>query len=248
NKLRQSEDAKSLMTLEEYEELKNKLFDTFAQASTTTPAVIDFHSSLYVFTVIVENECALKKPHLDDEVVVQRTASLTHIYAKNVSNGAATIYAGKDVPVGLDDFSKMVNWGFSLVDKTLLVKDLIDSNMLVSLVVQLRHFGKTTNLIMLKNFFAVLITPSSKEHQLELFKEHFCKYPVIFISLKPYLSGMNNIVVYSMFDDLFSDRFGFTEREVNVLLEHHQRGMDMEEVKKWHTGLRQDPPPLQSKS
>ncbi|CAG8588618.1 8064_t:CDS:2, partial [Paraglomus brasilianum] len=62
----------------------------------------------------------------------------------------------------------VVNQGFSLVDKTLLVKKPLDSDILVSLVVRLRCFGKTTNLAMLKNFFAVPIAP--KKHQLELFK------------------------------------------------------------------------------
>lgn len=83
------------------------------------------------------------------------------------------------------------------MDKTLLISDLLESSTRVALVVRPRRFGKTTNLTMLENFFACPIEPDNKEHRQELFigskiwnekrelfDEHFCKYPVISLSLK----------------------------------------------------------------
>ncbi|RUP43649.1 hypothetical protein BC936DRAFT_136907 [Jimgerdemannia flammicorona] len=38
-----------------------------------------------------------------------------------------------------------------------------------------------------------------------------------------YLSDFNNVNVYPMFHPLFADKFGFTEKEVDILLQHHQK-------------------------
>uniref|UniRef100_U9SXY4 AAA-ATPase-like domain-containing protein n=1 Tax=Rhizophagus irregularis (strain DAOM 181602 / DAOM 197198 / MUCL 43194) TaxID=747089 RepID=U9SXY4_RHIID len=66
----------------------------------------------------------------------------------------------------------------------------------VSLVVWPRRFGKTTNLTMLKEFFSIPIYPDNENYYRELFRDtkimersclldsHFCKYLVIFLSLK----------------------------------------------------------------
>ena len=47
------------------------------------------------------------------------------IFFNVAEDGAVTIYAGKSVAVGWDDFNEIVNRGFSLVDKTLLVEDFL---------------------------------------------------------------------------------------------------------------------------
>jgi len=120
---------------------------------------------------------------------------LIHIYF--VTDNDVTIYGGADVPFGNSDFQEIVNYGFSFVDKTLLIKDIIENTTSVSLVVRPRRFGKTTNLSMLRYYFSIPVHPDNKKHQhelfkgskietqnQELFKQHFCKYPVIYLSLK----------------------------------------------------------------
>jgi len=93
---------------------------------------------------------------------------LIHIYFAAEDN--VTIYGGADVPVGDSDFKNIVTNGFSFVGKTLLTKDVITKSTCVTLVVRPRHFGKTTNLTMLRDFFCIPIYPDNKEYWQKLFK------------------------------------------------------------------------------
>ena len=112
-------------------------------------------------------------------------------------DGTATLFVGKGSPIGLDNFSEILNRGYTIIDKTLLIADFVDCIAMVSLVVRPRRFGKTINLTMLKEFFSIPIHPDNENYHRELFKDtkimkeksdlfddYFCKYPVIFLSLK----------------------------------------------------------------
>lgn len=111
----------------------------------------------------------------------------------------------KPVPIGIDSFEKIINEGYYYVDKTLLIKELLDSKAAVTLFTRPRRFGKTLNLSMLKSYFEAPeiggITPpgfidSDKKYGKELFEglkimkedkkylEYMNKYPVIFLTLK----------------------------------------------------------------
>ena len=50
------------------------------------------------------------------------------------------------------------------------------------------------------------------------------------------LSGLNNLKVYSVFDEAFSDCFGFTEDEVARLLADYGHPEKMDEAKDWYDG------------
>lgn len=52
------------------------------------------------------------------------------------------------------------------------------------------------------------------------------------------LSGLNNPKVYSVFDEPFSDCFGFTEDEVRGMLEYYGHPEKMDEAKDWYDGYR----------
>ena len=41
-------------------------------------------------------------------------------------DGTATLFAGKGSPIGLDNFSEILNRGYTIIDKTLLIADFID--------------------------------------------------------------------------------------------------------------------------
>ncbi|PKC01269.1 DUF1703-domain-containing protein [Rhizophagus irregularis] len=115
---------------------------------------------------------------------------------KMIKYGTATLFAGKSIPIGWDSFSKIVNGGCTFLDKTSLISEFIECNSKVSLIVRPRRFGKTINLTMLRDFFSIPIHPDNKKYRRELFVDmkimekqslfdtHFCKYPVIFLSLK----------------------------------------------------------------
>lgn len=97
----------------------------------------------------------------------------------------------KPLPIGIDDFQEIIQKEYYYVDKTLLIKELLDKKGKVNLFTRPRRFGKTLNMSMIQNFFE--IAPQNKR---DLFKDtkiiscdtkylnHIGKYPVIFLSLK----------------------------------------------------------------
>ena len=96
----------------------------------------------------------------------------------------------KAVPVGIEDFERIINEDYYYVDKTQLIEELLINRAPVTLFTRPRRFGKTLNMSMIKYFFDV----KNKEENKKLFEnlkisnsEYMSeqgKYPVIFISLK----------------------------------------------------------------
>lgn len=61
----------------------------------------------------------------------------------------------KPLPVGVDDFEKLIRNGYYYVDKTLFIRELLDKKGDVSLFTRPRRFGKTLTLSMLKCFLKI---------------------------------------------------------------------------------------------
>ena len=61
----------------------------------------------------------------------------------------------KPIPVGTEDFKELIDKGYCFVDKTLLIKDLLDQNSKINLITRPRRFGKTLNMSMEEQFFSV---------------------------------------------------------------------------------------------
>ena len=59
----------------------------------------------------------------------------------------------KALPIGVDNFEKLVGEDYYYVDKSLLIKDLLDLKGEVNLFNRPRRFGKTLNLSMFRYFF-----------------------------------------------------------------------------------------------
>lgn len=59
----------------------------------------------------------------------------------------------KPLPVGVDDFEQLITRGYYYVDKSLLVKELLDKKGAVNLNTRPRRFGKTLNMSMIRYFF-----------------------------------------------------------------------------------------------
>ncbi len=59
----------------------------------------------------------------------------------------------KSIPIGIEFYKKMIDGGYYYVDKTLLIKDLLDNGSAVNLFTRPRRFGKTLALSMLKAYF-----------------------------------------------------------------------------------------------
>ena len=95
----------------------------------------------------------------------------------------------KKLPIGIEDFEKLRQYDFYYVDKTGLIKELLQNWGEVNLFTRPRRFGKSLNMSMLKYFFEIGSDPAlfegleiSKEKQ--LCEEYMGKFPVISISLK----------------------------------------------------------------
>ena len=59
----------------------------------------------------------------------------------------------KPLPIGVDNFKKLIDKGYYFVDKSLYIKELLDMQSEVTLITRPRRFGKTLNMSMLKYFF-----------------------------------------------------------------------------------------------
>ena len=59
---------------------------------------------------------------------------------------------------------------------------------------------------------------------------------ILRVSKESIFSGLNNVSVYSIFDDEFSDKFGFTEKEVKQVVSDFNIVADYELIKKWYDG------------
>ena len=96
----------------------------------------------------------------------------------------------KAVPVGIEDFERIVREDYYYVDKTLLIEELLINRAPVTLFTRPRRFGKTLNMSMLKCFFDVKNKEENKKlfENLKIYNSEYMseqgKYPVIFISLK----------------------------------------------------------------
>ena len=96
----------------------------------------------------------------------------------------------KAVPVGIEDFERIINEDYYYVDKTMLIEELLINRAPVTLFTRPRRFGKTLNMSMIKYFFDVKNKEENKKlfENLKIYNSEYMseqgKYPVIFVSLK----------------------------------------------------------------
>ena len=94
------------------------------------------------------------------------------------------------LPIGTTNYKKICN-SYYYVDKTLMIKDILDEGTEISLFTRPRRFGKTLNMDMLRTFFeksaedtSVYFRNKKIWGQGEAYTKHQGKYPVIFLSFK----------------------------------------------------------------
>ena len=95
----------------------------------------------------------------------------------------------KKLPIGIENFAKLQAEDFYYVDKTMLIKELLDNWAEVNLFTRPRRFGKTLNMSMLKAFFELnsdknCFRDTRISREVYLCEQYMGKFPVIFISLK----------------------------------------------------------------
>ena len=102
----------------------------------------------------------------------------------------------KALPIGVDNFEKIIRDGYYYIDKTMLIKELLDLKGEVNLFTRPRRFGKTLNLSMLRYFFEDTGDEERNGQNRALFQglkimetgggytEQMGRYPVINLTLK----------------------------------------------------------------
>ena len=104
----------------------------------------------------------------------------------------------KPLPIGIDNFEMLITRGYYFIDKTLLIKDILDNKAAVNLFTRPRRFGKTLNMSMIQYFFenskkdnkdsnsssAYLFEGLNIMKVGEQYTCHMGQYPVINLSLK----------------------------------------------------------------
>ena len=127
------------------------------------------------------------------------------------------------LPVGIDSFEKLRREDFYYIDKTGLIRDLLNNWGEVNLFTRPRRFGKTLNMSMLKSFFEIgadktLFDGLLISRETALCEEYQGKFPVVFVSLK----GVDGLT--------FEDAYGMLRRIIRAEVSRLQMLLDSERI------------------
>lgn len=138
--------------------------------------------------------------------------------------------AGKRMlPMGIENFEEMRAMGYYYIDKTRMIKDLLENLCKVSLFTRPRRFGKTLNMSMLKYFFQPE-SDGSIFDGLEISKEkEICeKYMVTYRD-----SDMDNLWSL-LFTTGYLTQAGEAEEQVALVIPNREiRWIFVEQIQRW---------------
>ncbi|MFI3177756.1 MAG: AAA family ATPase [Eubacteriales bacterium] len=151
----------------------------------------------------------------------------------------------KPLPIGIDNFQKIREQGCYYVDKTLLIKQLLDTTAEVTLFTRPRRFGKSLNLSMLQYFFE-----RNDCHREQLFQglniasagekytKHMGQYPVIMLNFKEakqatftsaYKALQDTIMAQFYYHKAILEKYPFEEAKVEQY-KNIMRGIDDQDL------------------
>lgn len=152
------------------------------------------------------------------------------------------------LPIGYSDFKNIVDEKFDFVDKSLLIKEVIDDAGVI-LITRPRRFGKTLNMSMLRYFFELssddrtyLFKNLKISSETDLLLKHQGQYPMIYLTFKDvkehsYQAAFEKILklIGNVCDEyskvlLNSDKLtDFQKRKINNILEERASQTDVED-------------------
>lgn len=131
----------------------------------------------------------------------------------------------KPIPIGVENFKDIIDKGYYYVDKTLLIRDILDNKSYVNLYTRPRRFGKTLNMSMLQYYFektdednSYLFDNLNISKQDEKYKGYQGQFPVISLSLK------------SMKQDNFEDAFEIFKNMISKEFARHSYVLDSDKL------------------
>jgi len=150
-----------------------------------------------------------------------------------MENDKYQFLSSQTLPVGDNDFRSIVEQGLDFVDKTLLIKEIMDSGDKVILIPRPRRFGKTFNMSMLQCFFASMVRGKPTKGVFDKLKiakienylqQYQGKYPVIFLTFKD-VRGSDFQSTYEklrqVMAELYRDHYELLDS--NALIEEEKR-------------------------
>ena len=129
------------------------------------------------------------------------------------------------LPIGTSDFAEIRREGWYYVDKTGLIRDLLNTRKAkVTLITRPRRFGKTLGMNMLANFFDISKDSKALFEGLEVSKDQaLCEqwrnqWPVLFVSFRR-VDGLD-----------FQSAYGMLEETISDLCEEHRYLLDSSQI------------------
>ena len=109
--------------------------------------------------------------------------------------------------VDTSDFDKIVNKGYKFVDKTLFIKEFVESTSEVNVILRPRRFGKSTSVSMLIAFLSYgaqekTFSNFNIYNEKNILNKHCGQYPVIYCDFKD-CKGSDWNELYAKIWDLF---------------------------------------------
>ncbi len=120
----------------------------------------------------------------------------------------------RPINIGTENFKRLIDNGYYYVDKTLMIKDIIDkNNSQITLFTRPRRFGKTLNMSMIQYYFektdqdnSYLFNNLKISQAGDKYKAHMGQYPVISLSLKS-MKQATYESSFALFKKIISDEF-----------------------------------------
>jgi hypothetical protein len=123
----------------------------------------------------------------------------------------------KPLPIGVSFFDTMIEEGYYYVDKTLLIKEMLDKKASVNLFTRPRRFGKTLNMRMLQCYFEDTAETTGKDAASlfdglkimtagERYTAYIGQYPVVFLTFKD-ARQLSFEAAYAVLKDSIADEF-----------------------------------------
>ncbi|MBE6842428.1 MAG: AAA family ATPase [Ruminococcus sp.] len=119
----------------------------------------------------------------------------------------------KPIPIGRENFKEIIENNCLYIDKTLMLKEIIDNTSKVILCTRPRRFGKTLNMSMIQYYFektdqdnSYLFNDLKISQAGDKYKAHMGQYPVISLSLKS-MKQATYESSFALFKKIISDEF-----------------------------------------
>ena len=130
------------------------------------------------------------KEHITPLATLKKYADCLGVELRFEASADKKITKRRPLPIGVTDF-RTLSSKFSYVDKTLLIKKILEQEMTITLFTRPRRFGKTLNMDMIRVFFEKTEDDTSvyfKDKKIwkcgEEYRRHQGQYPVIFLTFK----------------------------------------------------------------